>query len=77
MYGSNSNQTDRQYWAVDSITASSTPCSRSQVNNRRRSLGMVANRRRSGFDSGILASITLATGILQFITLSALHRKEV
>ena len=46
IYGSNSNHADRQYSAVDSITASSTPCSRSQVDNRRRSLGMVGNRRR-------------------------------
>jgi hypothetical protein len=28
MCGSSSSHTDRQYWAVDSITASSTPCSR-------------------------------------------------
>jgi hypothetical protein len=34
MWGSNSNHTDRQYCAVDSITASSTPCLRSQINNR-------------------------------------------
>ena len=58
MWGSNSNHTDRQYCAVDSITASSTPCSRSQINNRCRSLGMVANHRRSGFASGVVASIT-------------------
>src|ERR1700751_3774131 len=50
--------TDRLYCAVDSITASSTPCSRSQINNRCRSLGMVANRRRSGFSSGVVASLT-------------------
>src|SRR5215469_2067596 len=58
IYGSNSNHTDRQYWAVDSITASSTPRSRNQVDNRRRSLGRVAKRRRSGFHSGLLASTT-------------------
>jgi hypothetical protein len=34
MYGSNSDHTDRQYWAVDSITASSTPCSRNQIESR-------------------------------------------
>ena len=56
MYGSNSNHTDRQYWAVDSITASSTPCSRNQIKSRCNSLGMVTNRRRSGFSSGVLAS---------------------
>jgi hypothetical protein len=53
-----SSHTDRQYCAVDSITASSTPCSCSQVDKRRNSLGMVANRRRSGFDSGVRASMT-------------------
>jgi hypothetical protein len=58
MYGSNSSHTDRQYWAVDSITASSTACSRNQIDSRRNSLGMVANRRRSGFCSGVLASRT-------------------
>jgi hypothetical protein len=34
IYGSNSNHTDRQYWAVDSITASFTSCSRNQLDNR-------------------------------------------
>jgi len=58
MCGSNSIHTDRQYCAVDSITASSTPCSCSQFDKRRNSLGMVANRRRSGFSSGVRASIT-------------------
>src|SRR5215469_14133141 len=57
-YGSNSNHTVRQYCAVDSITASSTLCSRNQIDNRCRSLGMVVNLRRSGFSSGVLASIT-------------------
>ena len=38
--------------------ASSTPSSLSPVVRRRSSLGMVANRRRSGFDSGVRASIT-------------------
>jgi hypothetical protein len=56
--GSNSSHTDRQYCAVDSITASSTPRSCSHVDKRRNSLGMVANRRRSGFDSGVRASMT-------------------
>jgi hypothetical protein len=45
-------RTIRQYCAVDSITASSTPRSCSHVNKRRNSPGMVANRRRSGFNSG-------------------------
>jgi hypothetical protein len=48
--------TDRQYRAVDSITASSTPCSRNHINRRCNSLGMVMNRRRPGFSSGVLAS---------------------
>ena len=43
---------------VDSITASSTVRSRNQLAKRRRSLGMAANRRRSGFSSGAVASIT-------------------
>jgi len=58
MWGSSSSHTDRQYCAVDSITASSTPCSRNHVKRRCNSLGMVTNRRRAGFSSGILASTT-------------------
>jgi hypothetical protein len=57
MYGSNSNHTERQYWAVDSITASSTPCSRNQTESRRISLAMGAKSssfrflfRRGGID---------------------------
>jgi hypothetical protein len=56
--GSNSSHNDRQYCAVDSITASSTLRSCSHVDKRRNSPGMVANRRRSGFDSGVCASMT-------------------
>jgi len=41
------------------MTASSTPCSRSQPDNRHNSLAIVPNRRRSGFSSGALASITI------------------
>ncbi|MDX6459920.1 MAG: hypothetical protein QOE55_3617 [Acidobacteriaceae bacterium] len=55
--GSNSSHTDLQYCAVDSITASSTPSCLSHVDKRRNSPGMVVNRRRSGFDSGVRASI--------------------
>src|SRR6516165_9131566 len=55
--GSNSNHTVRQYCAVDSMTASRTPCSRNQLDRRRRSLGKVVNRRRSGFSTGEVASI--------------------
>src|SRR5215470_7943577 len=51
-----SSHTDRQYCAVDSITASSTPCSSNQIRNRCNSLGSVTNRRRAGFSSGALAS---------------------
>jgi hypothetical protein len=47
-----------QYCAVDSITAFSTPCYLSHVDKRDNSLGIVAKRRRSGFDSGVRASIT-------------------
>src|SRR5215813_12785777 len=36
--GSSSSHTDRQYGAVDSITASSTPCSCNQIRNRCNSL---------------------------------------
>jgi hypothetical protein len=43
---------------VDSITASSTPNCSSHVDKRRKSLGMVVKRRRSGFESGVRASIT-------------------
>jgi hypothetical protein len=68
MWGSSSNHTDRQYCAVDSITASSTPCSRNHVNSRCSSLGMVTNRRRAGFSSGVLASTT--TTIKTFLSTS-------
>lgn len=51
MWGSSSSHTDRHYWAVDSITASSTPCSRNHVSRRCNSLGMVTNRRHAGFSS--------------------------
>src|SRR5499433_2302833 len=52
------SHTDRQYCAVDSITASSTPCSCNQIRNRCNSLGSVTNRRRAGFSSGTLVSTT-------------------
>jgi CubicO group peptidase (beta-lactamase class C family) len=41
-----------------SITASSTSNCSSHVDKRRKSLGMVVKRRRSGFESGVRASIT-------------------
>jgi hypothetical protein len=53
MDGSNSNHTDRQYWAGDSM-----PASHSQSDNRRNSLGMVANHRRAVFSSDVVASTT-------------------
>ena len=43
MKGSNSNHTDRQYCAADSITASSTRCSLNHTDKRRNSLGIVAS----------------------------------
>ena len=58
MWGSSSSHTDRQYWAVHSITTSSTPCSRNHVKRWCSWLGMVTNRRRAGFSSGLLASTT-------------------
>src|SRR5499433_289796 len=57
-YGSRSRHTDRQYCAVDSLTAFSTPCSCNHIRNRCNSLGSVTNRRRAGFSSGTLASTT-------------------
>src|SRR5262249_4452713 len=48
----------RQYCAVDSRTASSTPCSCNQIRNRCNSLGSVTNRRRAGFSCGKLVSTT-------------------
>src|SRR4029077_329946 len=62
------NHTDRQYWAVDSITASSTPCSSNHIRNRCSSLGMVANRRLTGFSSGVFVSTT--TNISTFLCTS-------
>ena len=56
--GSSSSHTDRQYCAVDSITASSTPCSCNQIRNRCNSLGSVTNRRRAGFSCSALVSTT-------------------
>ncbi len=58
MWGSSSIHTDRQYCAVDSITASSTPCSRNHVKRRCNSLGTVTNRRRAGFSSGLASTTT-------------------
>src|SRR5262249_44559714 len=58
IWGSSSSHTDRQYCAVDSRTASSTPCSCNQIRNRCNSLGSVTNRRRAGFSCGILVSTT-------------------
>jgi hypothetical protein len=55
---SNSSRTGRQYCAVDSIPASSTPCSLSHVNKWHNSLGIVVKRRRSGFAAGADASMT-------------------
>jgi hypothetical protein len=48
------------------------PCSRNQIESRRNSLGRVANRRRSGFSSGVLASITttISTFLLRQCPLS-------
>src|SRR5258708_653881 len=43
---------------VDSITASSTPCSCNQIRNRCNSLGSVTNRRRAGFPCSALVSTT-------------------
>src|SRR5271157_480187 len=45
------------------MTASSTPCSRNQLDSRRSSLASVPNCRRSGFPSGVLASITLPSAL--------------
>ena len=56
--GSSSSHTDRQYCAVDSITASSTPNSLSHFDKRCNSVGIVVKRRRSCFDSGTRASTT-------------------
>jgi hypothetical protein len=73
--GSSSSHTDRQYCAVHSMTASSTPCSCNQIRNRCNSLGSVTNRRRAGFSSGALVSTT--TTINTFLCTSIpsdLHR---
>ena len=59
MYGSNSDQTGFQYSAVDSMTASFTPCSRSQVDKRPRSLVVVPKRRRSSSPLEPIASPSL------------------
>src|SRR5262249_355965 len=56
IWGSSSNHTDRQYWAVDSITASFTPCSCNQIRSWCNWSGMVANRRRVGFSCGAVPS---------------------
>src|SRR4029077_14233031 len=61
--------------AVDSITASSTRCSCNQSNSRCNALGMVANRRRSGFFSGVFASTTTTIStFLVYLNPRDLHR---
>src|SRR5205814_310299 len=72
-YRSNASQTGFQYWAVDSITTSSTSCSSSHAASDRSWSGLLPNIRRSNSYAPSISTSDTTTASIFLSDPSALH----